>query len=525
MINEIRFEKAEGKLQASIDNQKKPLTVYKIIKEQTEFFINKNIYATLYTPIQISLLLTHFYENEEEEIEEEIEEIDTELVEQGVCYLTIKDLSTNNVIDKKVVNFYDGLIETEMTSDLYLGEYYLEAYYPGNKYYESSSITMQFSVTKREVKCILDDNDNFGYPNKQKNINVTVVDILNNKKISNCTINYSFNGIEYITQTNDNGRASLIFTIPSVDKNKCSLIQNESNELNIIENNDANIDFFLNDEYVTYNTETGERETNDIDESIYTENSVDPEYNATIIEYNEEENEAEDKENTYDRPEYELVINIDDGIYILNEELIIKIYSKIYDTEISFFTKLQDNNNTLHIEGDVIAFDEQKNTYNVDYGTIDFNITKMDPHPYCTLDVDENGHFSFDITLTDSPIGDKLPEEDDDLLMYSSKKETDITLTNLGESHVTRNYAEKHRVRFEAIVTYNDEIIPYGMVSFILMKNYKEIYRYVTEVNNNGEAFFSFDISTIGEYQVMAKYHKIFEYQESESNILKYTVE
>ena len=90
---------------------------------------------------------------------------------------------------------------------------------------------------------------------------------------------------------------------------------------------------------------------------------------------------------------------------------------------------------------------------------------------------------------------------------------------------LTRNYVEKHHMKFVANVTSQDKPVLYGMVTFIIMQNYDEIYRYITELDKNGEAFFFFDVSTVGEYQVQAKYHSIFEYKASESDIQTYKIE
>lgn len=533
MKDTILFEQAQGTLQATIDNQTKDLNVCKIIKEYTGFLINENIYATLYAPIDINLSLIYFSNTEQNDTPDATiinlpqnieEEEDIDFVEDGICYLSIKDLNTNKIVDTKTIHFHDGLIQTTMSSDLYLGDYLLEATYPGNKYYEPSSITIQFSITKREVQCTFDEEILFGYPNENMNVNVTISDVLNNKRISNCIINYIFDGIQYTTQTNDIGRATLNFTMPDVNKNNCGLIQLESQNNNETSDDDANVDFFLNDVYVTFDPQSDQREFNDNNESPYTDSSSDPEYTVSIVADEEEDSDIEDDIINYGRPEFELIVTIDNNVYMLREEPHVKVYSKEYNTETAFYANSQDNSRILHIEGNVIAIDDQENTYNVNYGVIDFDIAEVEPHPNTTLEVDENGHFSFDVTVVDSYNAGVPIKQDDEWDMYSLDKQTYITLTNLGESDIFLDDGEKHKVRFKAIVEYDNSPVPYGMVSFSIIKKNKEIYRYVTELNNNGEAFFTFNVSTIGEYQVVAKYHKFFEYQESESNMSKYTV-
>ena len=109
--------------------------------------------------------------------------------------------------------------------------------------------------------------------------------------------------------------------------------------------------------------------------------------------------------------------------------------------------------------------------------------------------------------------------------MFSAPKLTKIDIDMPNGTTVTRNYVEKHRMKFVATVTTQDQPVPYGMVTFVIMQNYDEIYRYVTELNEDGEAFFFFDVSTVGKYQIQAKYHSIFEYQASESDVKTYEIE
>lgn len=525
-----RYKKSDGILQVIIDDEYQDLEVYEIIKEHTEFLINEEIYATLYNPININLSLIHYYESEPEEIEEtntleDVGDIEEEeelsYVKEGVCELSIIDLSNNEIIDSATVHFYNGIIIQQMSSGLYLGDYILKANYLGDKYYEDTSIAIQFSVTKRDIKCIFDETYLFGYPNEDMSVDVTISDVLNGRKINNCLIDYSFNGMDYTAQTNEYGRATLNFTIPSTNKDNCMTTSTDTDNVDEQADNDTSVDFFLNDTYVTFNN--NEREFNDNEEEIYNEESLDPEYTVDIVKNTEEDNDLEDNEIYYGRPEYELSVTVDNDTYEMKEDQMIKIYTQAYDTDITFYASSQNNDRTLHIEGNVIALNDQE-IYNVRYGKIDFDITDIPPQPDKTVEVTDEGNFSFDITVVSSYNAGNPVLTDDEIKLYSSPKETITTLTNLGDSTVSRNYAEKHKVNFKTVTECNGDTIYHGMISFILMRNYNEIYRYVTEINKNGEAFFTFDISTVGEYQVVAQYHSIFEYNESESNILTYKV-
>ena len=90
--------------------------------------------------------------------------------------------------------------------------------YPSNKYYESTTITIQFLINRRTVKCILDKEYYEQYPGKILNITARLLDTENNKPISNCIVNYFFNDYEFVTQTKNQGYAQITITMPNIDK-------------------------------------------------------------------------------------------------------------------------------------------------------------------------------------------------------------------------------------------------------------------------------------------------------------------
>ena len=214
---------------------------------------------------------------------------------------------------------------------------------------------------------------------------------------------------------------------------------------------------------------------------------------------------------------YPLRIEIEDKSYKLISEAYIDVYFKKYKTNVIYASTV--NNNQIHIIGDVYGYDDNDKLANVDYGTIDFNISNFNEHTLSEVDV--NGHFSLDIPITQTENVNISPSN----LMFSSPKITEINIDMPNGTTLTRNYVEKHNMKFIATVTSQNNVVPYGMVTFVIMQNYNEIYRYITELNEDGEAFFYFDVSTVGEYQVQAKYHKIFEFQASESDVKTYTIE
>lgn len=428
MENTLEF--VDKQLTATIDNQKKEIDIYKIIKLPTQFYLNKNIDTILGKEISIDLFLG--YTDDEEILP----------IPKGFVYFTITSLSGNTEYLKTTEYFTNGEIKTQLTNLLPIGSYLLNVEYPSSKYYESTTITIQFLINRRTVKCILDKEYYEQYPGKILNITAQLLDTENNKPISNCIVNYFFNDYEFVTQTNNQGYAQITITMPNIDKEQC----------------------------------------------------------VTNL-------------------KYPLQIQIDNESYRLISETYIDIYFKKYKTSIIYTSTV--SNNQIHIVGDVYGYDDDNKLVNVDYGDIDFNILNFS-NAHTPTEVDVNGHFTLDIPVTQTENAN-VPESNP--IMFSAPKLTKIDIDMPNGTTVTRNYVEKHRMKFVATVTTQDQPVPYGMVTFVIMQNYDEIYRYVTELNEYGEAFFFFDVSTVGKYQIQAKYHSIFEYQASESDVKTYEIE
>ncbi len=428
MENTLEF--VDKQLTATIDNQKKEIDIYKIIKLPTQFYLNKNIDTILGKEISVDLFLG--YTDDEEILP----------IPKGFVYFTITSLSGNTEYLKTTEYFTNGEIKTQLTNLLPIGSYLLNVEYPSNKYYESTTITIQFLVNRRTIKCILDKEYYEQYPGKILNIIARLLDTENNKPISNCIVNYFFNDYEFVTQTNDQGYAQITITMPNIDKEKC----------------------------------------------------------VTNL-------------------KYPLQIQIDNESYRLISETYIDIYFKKYKTSTIYTSTV--SNNQIHIVGDVYGYDDDNKLVNVDYGDIDFNILNFS-NAHTPTEVDVNGHFTLDIPVTQTENAN-VPESNP--IMFSTSKTTKIDVDMPDGTTVTRNYVERHHMKFVATVTTQDQPVPYGMVTFVIMQNYNEIYRYITELNEDGEAFFFFDVSTVGEYQIQAKYHSIFEYQASESDVKTYEIE
>ena len=447
MQQQFNFQETDKKIRATIDNETRELSVYEIEKKIINIICEDSINTTLKTPIDINMFIGYLVDEnsfDDNTVTIQGQEYSTEL--SGIVNIKIMDTSKQITYLQQKTTFTNGVIKTKIYQSLPLGQYVCCIEYAGNKYYTQSKLDINFIISRRKIKCIF-NTDNFSvYPKEVFNIDVTLVDELNNKKIKNCIINYHFDDFKYIAQTNDDGYASLIIVAPKI-----------------------NIEC-LNSEIT---------------------------------------------------PTYPLVISVDSEIYELPENTHIDILLKKYNTETTY--TLSNDDYTIHVEGDVVAYDNEEDMVNVDYGQVDFYIEQLSSVPYTTQNVDENGHFDFDVIVNDTENANIDPSEP---LLYSNPLKTITEIFILDDDEeVTRNYRIGQQISFKAhVTTDNKENVQASMVTFFITQGINEVYRYITELDENGEAFFNFDVSTIGEYQIQAKYHAMFEYQASESKKETYKV-
>lgn len=517
---ELNTEYVGNALTATIDNQTMSLEMNKIIKSPTVFICNDNLNTVVGAPIDIDLLLGYAISDSVELIDEEdvfeLENYKIQGIKKGFVNLKITSVSQQKQYYENKYSFNDGKIVDQLKIPLSIGEYLLIAEYAGDKYYEEASIVINFEIGKRNAICLFESETIQIYPNQSTQIGITLIDDVSGKKISNCSLKYFFNGYEYITQTNDQGYCNLNITAPGIDPSICPLnITSVAQDLDVIEEIEDGVYYYDDDGNIQY-TEDTTVFINDISE----EEAEILEVDEPIAEDNEDEDEEEVENVTYTLiPKYPLEIEIDSNTYTLIYGNIIDILLKTYKTDINY--TITNNNYDIHIEGDVVAYDDDNNLVNVEYGSVSFDISELTPHPIATNTVDQNGHFSFDTEITETESNNIDPN----IYEFSTQQLTEIELLSLSELTVTRNYALKHHVSFKAQITSGPNIVQYGMVAFVITKNQEEVYRYVTEIDSNGNAFFNFDVSTVGEYNIQVYYYSIFEYQSSESNILTYTIE
>lgn len=508
----MKEEIIDKNLTATIDGYTpEGIEVWQIIKAETFIINNQDLNTTLSNDIEVDATL--YYMDDDNERQK---------MKRGSVLIKITDLSGNVIFDSKVVKIQDGKIKCKFSNNLLLNDYLLTIEYSGTKYYAPKTLTIKFAVERRDVICVFDEILIQGYPNEKKEIGVSLVDKISNKKISNCTIYYNFNGFQYITQTNDKGHATLQITMPSVHSYSCPQRINNINDLIEQNEGDSNVYYF---DYNGHIRTLSLSDNNDRTEFTIDGAAAEIEYQNEDIDLNYENIEVffEDYQLT---PTFPLTISIDSNTYKLTTISNIDILNKRYNTVVTHVLTINDT--IARIDGRVIANDGN-NYYPVEYGKISFGVDEYGAEPYGQTLVDEGGYFDFEVDLShaeNANVSNDLP-----ITSFHKMYDTNIELVILNESlstdnrtRLSRSYLNRHRMRFMATVTNEETDVQYGMVTFIITEGVDEVYRYVTEVDKNGDAFFNFDVSKVGEFKIKASYHGIFEFNSSQSEIKDYII-
>ena len=401
----MNFKNIDGDLSVTIDNATDSLQMKELIKEDTFFTLNKSLDTPLYSSIKVDLLLyRNSVQEESAEDTDEVqnsENIETEptaynVVETGYVKLKILNLNRTQVYDEQTINFYDGIIQTEMINTLSLGHYILEAYYDGNKYYNPAPIySIQFSIKKREITCIFDSDYSTGYPGQKINIGATIKDTLSNEPISNCQVTYNFNDIDYFTQTNSAGYTVFNIEIPEVDKYQCfeqpeePIINTLNDEQHYYIDSDGNIQW-LDEETFINDDELGSVLT--LDDAEDTEGEIEI---SIVDDYDDNIPDIPYTDVTANIYNYKLNVSVDSNIYYNSEEISIIVQMQKINTDINFYA-VPDNYGNIHIEGDVIGYYDDVNT-GVTYGYVNPSISNI-PNVQ-KYEVNDFGHFDFDVEV------------------------------------------------------------------------------------------------------------------------------
>ncbi len=500
------------------------IEIEEIIRLPTNIIMAKQVSATLYNSIEIDMLIV---------VPDETEEMTDAYIKEvpkGFVNISITNINKNITYEEKKISFRDGIIQTTMTDKLGIGDYLLTVEYAGNRYYEPTTLLLQFTVEKRMVECQFHTNVSGGYPNEKIEVPITLFDSLNGKTINNCAVHYSFNNNDYITYTNNHGYANLSFNMPDVNGDYCatSIITNDEEVIDEHLDDDADLYWTIDGTLVPYeddDTQFGyddpiQNDFIDADNNTEEDDIPDPIVDDIPIDYDDEE-EDEEIVTQYNVYVYDLTITIDNNVYQMDEQVVYLAVNK-FDTQITAHYTKDDSLQMIFVEGDVLNYNEYMIS-NVTYGIVELYISDINYNK--KVYIDEYGHFTFNIPYSDLT---ESPSNNIERFIYfcSPDHPTRTVINDVETTEFYRNYETHNSVNFIATVTdqFTNKRINESMVTFIIHQEDREVYRYVTEVNENGEANISFDISLIGDFTIQAFYHPMFNLLGSESQIVEYTV-
>lgn len=207
--------------------------------------------------------------------------------------------------------------------------------------------------------------------------------------------------------------------------------------------------------------------------------------------------------NTHDPPQYPLYVTLETNNYILNETYTYIIPNKI--PTIMNADILEDNQIT--IMGHILT--EDIDTGCAKYGKV--TITMMDGNYSTSSTVDQNGIFDRYIPVNNLAKYIENDNSSDD--PHDNEIIKIITQLNIQATDNQINVGEDMSVHAEVTST---KTVTDGMLSFYLYNEQgKNIYRYVTQISNNGEADFVFFTSKQGKYTIKAEYYGIGRFKDS----------
>ena len=190
--------------------------------------------------------------------------------------MTITIYKDEEIYYIKDVKFIKGHIVDDIKNTLPLGEYLMTIDYAGNKYFESSSLSINFRIEKRLGICTISKtmyDANYG---DVLTIEGIFADAENHIPIPQCILHCDFDEDTYVCTTNNNGEFSFTITVPEPDISHCTYyFDSENNEYIFIPGEPYKEEYEEEIEY--YNGTDNDNDTNDdndIDDNNDTDNDT-----------------------------------------------------------------------------------------------------------------------------------------------------------------------------------------------------------------------------------------------------------
>lgn len=540
MLNN-RLENTNYKVKVQIDNAIEELTIQSIVKNSTFIYLNQSLNTPLNDDIQLNATLCSIVNIDDDNALTDddvtnnfhypytdvnaIENIDiasttsfllpnnTQLNKIAINgIVNIKIYNDDDVYYNEDVHFHQGDITASIPNTLPLGEYKCDISFLGNKYYLPYQLTINFNIERRLAICNFKTSSYFGHLTETLYITGTLKDNSTKHTISNCIIQYDFDGKTFSTITDENGVFSIAPTIPDGNILHCNQAMIEEGDIvielgepyeeeydeELIRDDDGNIvlksdieDIDVDDTNI--NTDT---DTNTIDE-VY-------EYPA----------DAETQE--YQDTSYLITFNIDNDIYYLNNDAINVTVIKA-PTYVTIDTGEYDiNTRTVTFDGYVMA-DVLDTFTDAHYGKIQIAFPTFN-YTHNIVKVDTHGRFSTQVNMAD--VYAQYNNTDiDELIPYQGYNS--IYNTNVIIKQDTYNLTIGEPIVVEVnIKSVTNELVTDGMVKFDLYDSgNKLVYTYATELDNTGLGVFMFNTSRAQQYTLKAQYIGLFGYNNSEKTI------
>ena len=497
MIEEIDFQDTDNRVSVTIDNETQRFSIKKINRLSTYIDLEQSLNTALENNIELKASIYYIRRNNENET--------IKLNSDGTVTITIYD--GENIYYSENKRFIKGDIKDSIKNTLPLGSYVMTIEFAGNKYFEPSSLSVNFDVEKRLGTCTFKKERYYGEFTETIGITGTLKDSERSTAIKNCILNYDFNGETYTTYTNTDGEFNLAVTIPKPNITHC---------INYRGDNIEEINFEPGDLYQDIYEEEFKDDDGNIRKYSDIENFEDDTNNPITeeeeIEANDEAHIEETIVNYYPNATYLIDIYIDNDSYQLKNAQIEVIANKA-PTFITINSVNTDTvSNILTVHGSVLA--TYNNTDNeVQYGHVTISLQDFN-YQHEPLFITDGNAFSTNIDLVH--IYSAYNTNDTmEIVPYDTTKTAYTKTTISGDT--SAKVGDTFTVQAQVESTLGEPVTDGALIFTLFDTNNNLLYQYAVELDSTGLGMFSFSTSRKITYQIQAQYVGMFGYQDSQS--------
>lgn len=526
MIEEIDFQDTNNKVSITIDNETKEFPIKKINRLPTYIDLEQSLNTALENNIELKASIYYIKKGTVSNPDANESDInpDTKLNIDGAVTVTIYD--GNKIYYSQNVHFTKGHIIDSIKNTLPLGSYLMTIEYPGSKYFEPSTLSVNFNVEKRLAKCDFEKERYYGDLTSTINVNGVLKDSERGTIISDCEMKYIFDSETHETTTDAEGKFVLTVTVPAPDINHCHVF-NKNSETNEIIFEPGNL---YEEKY--------EREFKDEDGNIRHYSDVDDAYDDTpSTDTNNTNTEDDEAEQSVDAPvvdyypnaSYLIDVYIDNDSYCLDTTQVEIIANKAPTSIALESTHTDTASNILNLHGSVLA------TYNnadndIQYGIVNISLPDFN-YQHSPIFIENKNAFTTDIDLVQvysiyniSDIQKIIPYDTTTNMSTSVKINTDNMTHENDKVYLSANVGDMFSIEAQVQTTAYDAVKDGALVFSLYDNTNTLVYQYATELDRTGFGIFNFNTSRAMTYKVQAQYIGIFGYQDSKSEKIEVRV-